>query len=254
MNKKSPIKSKPLRTPGQSVDELINKIRFEDMLDCIIWGVMTITFTAYEWWRWYTDAPYAPVLWGIITLVVVPYSLYKFFKLKKKLEQLRLGRDGELVVGQYLEILREKGYRVFHDIVGNGFNVDHVIISEHGVFVIETKTYSKPDKGKPVIVYDNNQIIVDGFNTQDKIINQVSAASSWVQSVIKESTGKTIAVKPVVVFPGWFIETKNNTNNVWVLNPKGLPTYIKNIPKTLGKEDMMLVSYHISRYIRSSMP
>ena len=251
MNKKSPITSKPLRTPGQSVDELINKIRSDDMLDYMVWTVMSITFTAYEWWRWHTDAPYTPVLWTIITLLVVPYSLYKFFKLKKKVAQLRLGRDGELVVGQYLEILREKGYRIFHDIVGNGFNVDHVIISKHGVFVIETKTYSKPDKGKPVIVYDNNQVIVDGFNTQDKIINQVSAASNWIQSVIKESTGKTPPVKPVVVFPGWFIETKNNTNNVWVLNPKGLPTYIENAPETLTKEDMMLISYHVSRYIRT---
>ena len=152
------------------------------MLDYIIWTVISIIFTAFEWWGSYTGSRYTPVLWVIITLVVVSYSLYKFFRLKKKLEQLRLGRDGELVVGQYLEILREKGCRIFHGIVGNDFNVDHVIISEHGVFVIETKTYPKPDKGKPTIVYGNNQIIVDGFNTEDKIISQVSA-SNWIQSV-----------------------------------------------------------------------
>jgi len=249
--KKSPLTDKPLRYPGQSLDESINEILDDDVLEYILMPTICIMLTFLEWWRWYNDSPYTPYLWTLLTLVIVPFSIYKIYKIKKKVRRLRLGRDGERVVGQYLELLREKGYRVFHDIVGNNFNVDHVIISEHGVFVIETKTYSKPTDRKPLITFEQDNICINGFNTNSKILNQVSAASSWIRSVIKESTGKDIPVKPVIVFPGWYVEAKNNKSDAWVLNPKGLPTYIENTPKTLTKEDMMMVSYHISRYIRS---
>jgi hypothetical protein len=47
-------------------------------------------------------------------------------------------------VGQFLERLRDDGARVFHDVPGEGFNLDHVVISPHGLCAIETKTYSKP--------------------------------------------------------------------------------------------------------------
>ena len=249
--KKSPLTDKPLRYPGQSLDESINKILDDDVLEYILMPTICIMLTLLEWWRWYNDSPYTPYLWTLLTLVIIPFSIFKIYKIKKKIKQLRLGRDGERVVGQYLELLREQGYRVFHDIVGNDFNIDHVVISEKGVYVIETKTYSKPSEGKPVIRHQSDQIIIDGFNTGEKIITQVKAASNWLNNVIKESTGKNISVKPVVVFPGWFVETKSNTKDVWVINPKGLPAFINNAPTTLTKDEMMMVSYHISRYIRS---
>jgi hypothetical protein len=44
------------------------------------------------------------------------------------LRSLRLAAEDEKAVGQFLEGLRERGYRVFHDVVGDGFNVDHVRI------------------------------------------------------------------------------------------------------------------------------
>ena len=249
--KKSPLTDKPLRNPGQSLDESISKILDDEAMQYALLPTICIVFTLVEWLRWYNESPYAPYIWTVITLIVLPYSLYKLFRIRKTLKKLRLGRDGERVVGQYLELLREQGFRVFHDIVGNKFNIDHVVISEKGVYVIETKTYSKPSKGKPIVCHQNDQIIINGFNTGDKTITQVTAASSWLANIIKESTGKSIPVKPVVVFPGWFIETKNNTKDVWVINPKGLPAFINNSPTALSKEEMMMVSYHISRYIRN---
>ena len=47
-------------------------------------------------------------------------------------------------MGQLLENLRADGARVFHDLVGEGLNIDHVVVSPHGIFVLETKTWSKP--------------------------------------------------------------------------------------------------------------
>lgn len=49
----------------------------------------------------------------------------------RKSKQLKLARDGEKIVGQYLDDLKEKGNCVLHDIIGENFNVDHVVLSEH---------------------------------------------------------------------------------------------------------------------------
>jgi hypothetical protein len=50
----------------------------------------------------------------------------------------------------------------YHDIVGDSFNVDHVVISAKGIYVIETKTYSKPASGAANITYDGQQLLVNG--------------------------------------------------------------------------------------------
>lgn len=185
--------------------------------------------------------------------LAVGVSFYQIRKLLKEVRQLRQGREGERAVGQYLESFREIGCKVFHDIVGEGFNIDHVIIGGKGVFLIETKTYSKPEGQKPTICYDGPSLVIDRFNDNDRILNQARAASNWLQNIIKATTGKKYSVKPVVVFPGWFIESTKQANksDVWVLNPKALSTYIDNQRTTLSHEEVTLVSYHLSRYIRA---
>ena len=60
------------------------------------------------------------------------------------MESIKLGRDGERVVAEHLQQLVGAGWRVFHDIQGDGFNIDHVVIGAGGISAVETKTRSKP--------------------------------------------------------------------------------------------------------------
>jgi hypothetical protein len=57
----------------------------------------------------------------------------------------------------------EKGYLVFHDIVGNGFNIDHVLVGPTGVYTVDTKTISKPARGACEVVYYGEKVTVSGF-------------------------------------------------------------------------------------------
>ena len=171
----------------------------------------------------------------------------------RKVRAFKLGRDGEKVVGQFLEELRAKGATVFHDIPANGFNVDHVVIAPKGIYVIETKTYRKRDGREPTVRYDGMKLTVDGKAPSRDPVKQVQAIAAWVRAFLAESTGKTFSVRPVVVFPGWYVETVGSIahDKVWVLNPKGLPSFIQNDKGDLPLEDVNLVSYHLSRYIRT---
>lgn len=250
----SPLKDKPLRNPGQSLDEELQRLLNEDINEWIILFLMPFIFTGYEWWRAVSNTPPQPLGALIAAIPISGYAVYRLYRLRSQLKRLRMARDGEKAVGQYLSDLRENGYRVFHDIVGKGFNVDHVVICDRGIFTIETKTYSKSSSGKSTIHFDGETIKVNGQLMERNAVEQAKAQAYWVREVLKESTGRSFAVKPVVVFPGWFVESTKTKGSadLWVLNPKALPTFIDNEPQRVTPEDVKLAAYHLSRYIRTS--
>ena len=251
--KKSPLKNSPLRTPGQSLDDEIQRVLGEEVVSYLLVPILMIGFTVWNWLLWYQIIHIPnPILMTIVVIGISIYCFIKLFKIKKRIRALRLGRDGEKAVGQTLDALKKKGYRVFHDLVGDEFNLDHVIVNEHGVFSIETKTYSKPEKGECKIIYSKEGISVDGYKPEKKILIQVEAQKKWLEKQIAKLTGIKLTVKSVVVFPGWYIENRNKGNDVWVLEPKALPTYISNSPKILTEEKVRLISNHISAYIRTT--
>lgn len=251
--KKSPLKDKPLRYVGQSVDEKIDQLINDGALPYVMICLFVVFWAGFEWWRYFKHPPPYPILATLFALIVVLFSVYKIWKILKKLKTLKLGRDGERAVGQFLDDLREKGYRIYHDIVGDNFNIDHVIISKKGIYVVETKTYSKPEKGRSKIYFDGEELSIDALGKQTKPIIQVNSASNWLKGILRETTGKEFAVKPVVLFPGWFVEStkEGKKSNTWVLNPKALPSYIENQPNIISQEDVKLASFHLTRYIRT---
>jgi Nuclease-related domain len=170
-----------------------------------------------------------------------------------RLRALKLGRDGEKAVGQFLDRLRERGYRIFHDVSGGNFNLDHVLIGPAGVFTVETKTHRKP-RGNPQIDLDGDTIRIDGFEPDRDPVVQARAQASWLRELLSESTGRNFDVRSVVVYPGWWVNerfTRENTA-IWVLEPKRLPTFLDREPRRISGEDIHLASFHLSRFVRTA--
>ena len=68
---------------------------------------------------------------------------------------------------------------------------------------------------------------------------------------LKESTGQDFPVRPVVVYPGWYVQRTVKSSQVWVLEPKQLEGFIKHEPVTLEKADVQLASSRLKSYLRS---
>jgi len=253
--KRSPIREKPLHVPGQSIDETIARL-WDDRGVTYAMGIAAFLCVAlFEWYEWALNLPRRPWVISIPAALVVAYCLRGLFRLRRQTRLLEQGRDGERAVAEALDELREDGCRVFHDIVGDGFNVDHVVISSHGIFVVETKAISKPLRaGEDVKVrVEGNRIMAGAANLGSTPITQAEANSRWVRNLLKESTGKSYPVKPCVVFPGWFVGPmpKGVARKVWVLNPTGLVYFIQNEAVRVMEPDIHLAASHLSLYIRS---
>lgn len=249
---KNPILDKPLRNPGQSLDEEIDELIDNEGSQYVILPAFAVILAALEWFRWAFSVPYSPIIFSLLAVFAIAFSAYKIVKIRKRLKILRQGRDGEKAVGQYLEFLREDGCKVLHDIVGNDFNVDHVIISPNGIFTVETKTYSKPVKGKAVIQHRGNDLFINGTIINSAIAVQAKAEAHWLRSLLKDISGKEYPVKPVVVFPGWFIESDKASKDLWVLNPKALRSYVSNSQPVLSHEEVQFLANGLSRHIRNT--
>lgn len=248
---RSPLKDKPLRLPGQSVDEQRRKLIEDDFEVPVFVALLFTLFAGFEWWRDYVSAPPVPWLMTSVALAAVAFAAWRFKRLRPRLHALRLAAEGEKVVGQYLEGLRARGYRVFHDIVGTGFNVDHVLIGPAGVFTVETKTWSKPRRGDARVVFDGARMEIGGREPDGRVVVQALAQARWMRELLAESTGKRMPVRPVVLFPGWFVEQgPGATREIWVLEPKALPAFLGDAPQVLSPEDVALASTHLSRMIR----
>ncbi|AKS43205.1 nuclease-related domain-containing protein [Wenzhouxiangella marina] len=251
-NKRSPLKDPAMRNPGQSLAEARRRV-WDDYGQTPALATASLVFLAMMKWieRWMDEAT-SPWLWTVLALMAFAWLVTRIFKAKPIIYALEQGEQGERAVGQYLERLREQGYQVFHDLIGDGFNLDHVIIGPAGIFSIETKTWSKPAQGEPKIVFNGEHLSLPGRNDERRPLIQAQAQASWLKTLLSESIGRSLDVRPVVLFPGWFIDSKQARQSpIWVLNPKALPTFLGNAPQRLSSEDIKLFSFHLSRWIRS---
>lgn len=251
---KSPLKAKPLRNPGESIDRQLLDLVFDEILPYFSIAFILSAFALLEWLRWLSDSRPNPKLFTFFAVIAVAFAVWKIRAAFTQSKRFKLGRDGEKAVGQFLDRLRESGAQVFHDIPGVGFNVDHVVIHQTGIYVIETKTRSKPDRGETRLVYNGDSVTRNGFEPERNPITQVRAARQWLSELIQESTGKKFPARAVVVYPGWYIEptAEAKASDVWVLNPKALPSFISQSSVNLSVEDVKLCAYHLSRYVRAA--
>lgn len=250
---KSPIKAKPLNNPAESLEKRLYDIAIDRFFFPIPLCIFFTVFAVYEWFRWYSGIPPQPVMFSIIALVTIIYFGVKMRSAWFEIKLIKQGIAGEKAVGQFLERLRVNGAYVFHDVPGDKFNLDHVVIHTSGIYVVETKTMSKPLNGKTELHFDGQRVLRNGKPLPMNPVPQVNAGSAWLSELLKESTGSKYSVRGVVTFPGWFIRSSMNTSNAntWVLNPKAIPSFISSQQIMLSTEQVNLVKFHLDRYIRS---
>jgi len=246
---RSPIKAIPLHNPGQSLEARRDAFLLDRVL---LWGMVAafaILFALIEYLRWQFRIPPQPVVGLCVAISVCALSAFQIRRAWPTIRRLNRGLEGERAVGQFLEEMRRDGYRVLHDIEGDRFNVDHVLIGPAGVFVIETKTVSKtPDSGDTK--YDGQRVVVSGHSPDRDPIAQVKALCDHIRDIIHANTGKRPPMRGVVLYPGWYVQPQPKGVQVWVLNPKALPPFVRNEPVVLPDSDVRLIAGALEAHVR----
>lgn len=165
----------------------------------------------------------------------------------------RLGLLGEQSVAEQLQTLLAEGYRVFHDIPGDGkWNIDHAAVGPAGVFAIETKSRTKrPGKAGErdhEAVFDGKAIrFPSGYDAE--ALEQARRNAKWLANMLSKSTGERVTVQPIVALPGWWVTLTANSD-VKVLSGKQVPGFIAAEPPKLSVKVIQQIAYQLEQRCR----
>lgn len=232
------------RLPAQSGSERLSEVQFDGMSELAIF-MMLIGIIIGMWYAFLIGSFWAIVLMTIICLVGCARCLKKTWRIIREVRQRRQGIDGERNVADCLARLDSTKYHVFHDIIGNAsgsdFNIDHVVVSEKGVFCLETKTTSVPDGTK---VYFNGRGIRIGDKPPiDFPLTQVDRNAKWLGGKLDSMTGRQFKIRKAVLYPARFVEMTNDfKGDIWVLNPSAFVTLLEKERSVMPIEEVNLIA------------
>lgn len=222
---------KLLRSPGESRRKEIEVIDSQ-INDCLMYigiavAVQIIAFTFLTTMLTGTVLTY---LLGTSSALTISFSLWYLVKtttLVIKRSRNADGYHGERIVGDQLNILILEGYRVFHDLQFDGFNIDHALVGPGGVFTVETVLKRKSKTLKENLVrFDGEKLHWPKGRANDLGIQTAFDRSITLRQFLSNALGGSVEVQPLLVLPGWQIETEKK-GRVTILGPKQVHAHLR---------------------------
>ncbi|HTV48764.1 MAG TPA: nuclease-related domain-containing protein [Phycisphaerae bacterium] len=237
---KPPQTEKLLRPPGYSLSLRLEKV-FDHLMDklfisCIYsliagFWVVVLSFSFFL---------HAPFLWReicvsifVVFVVASAMAALKAFHCFKELRNIRLGISGEQAVAEALNEVADIGFRAFHDLTEENWNIDHVAVGERGVFLIETKARrrrgSRNGLQEHKVIFDGESLQFPSYKYKDaEPIKQAKRNAIWLANYLYKKTGESVRVEALVILPGWFVRNSEKGNfPVQVMNAKYLIQFLR---------------------------
>ena len=269
--KRNPLGDPPLRLPGQWVREELDRALTDFALAVVLplvvpifWGCFQLTSAlAGDGWPSGRATLFGALGW----LAIVALFWRSAWQKRSQIRNLRLGMLAEQIVGQQLERCRTAGYYVFHDIPCQGrttpFNIDHLVIGPGGIFVVETKARSKPDKGQTIAWLEGNAVRFSDGSYNASAIAQAEAIAGHVIALLKPliresrilcdafTPNRPLPVQPVLVYPGWYTERrKGEWHNVLLTNTDGVVGFVRKSKPRLSDQEAKRIALILGKHLQ----
>lgn len=256
--KRNPLTRDLLRSPGYSLRQQVEDITLDGVADvaCLM---LVPAMAAFVFAMMESPSRHWGMYAGVVLLLIggVGFFTMRLARRWKRLIQLRLALDGEMATGEELNQLMLSGWRVFHDVQADGFNIDHVVVGPAGVFAVETKTRAKPaSRGgakTATVMYDGDRLHFPGWQGRGPL-EQAKRQAEWLRKWLTSAVGEPVGVTPVLALPGWFVE-RNGAGDVIVINPKETRFLAEQRnKKELAAQSIQRIAHQLEQRCRDVMP
>ncbi len=252
-----PVTQKLLRPPGeylrQQIDKLGEDINLYLTMAMAVPSMIMVSLLVHRQGLSGSASMVLALTMTVIFLLIIGHLLLKTLY---KLRRYRLGFHGERAVGEELNRLMLDGCHVFHDVpMEKCGNVDHVVVSQAGVFAIETKTVSKhrSTSNQPAheVTFDGNLLHFPRFKNS-KWIRQAKWQADELADMLSKILKESIPVSPVLTLPGWFIKGVSAHSPVQVLPPKCIRyVALDKYDRTLSPDQISRIAAQLDVHCRS---
>jgi hypothetical protein len=224
--RRSPLTRGLLRTPGHSLRLAIEEVQIEISGLAASFALIPVGIYSIHLSQSYFAGTPETMFRGIssilITMAFAAVIGVQLFRLLERKKTLVLGLQGELATGEELNQLLLDGCRVFHDIEILWGNIDHVVVSQSGVFAVETKMLGKPKEGigtADAVVDHHTNLIQFPDRTYRIPYEQLDSQAKWLSQFLSAAVGEHVGVESILALPGWFIKERVGRGRVYVINP-----------------------------------
>jgi hypothetical protein len=221
--RRSPIENRPIYGAGEQLRKRVEDHGDEILLSLTMLffiGPMLIALWATKYVPW---TQVRLNFWDyVLVAMYVGVAVAAIWRIHKHADLRRIANAGlqaELYTAQELNRLMALGCTVLHDVPGERFNIDHVVIGPRAVYAVETKSVSKP-KDDYKVIYDGEKLHFPGFS-DSKRLEQARRQADWLAKHLRQVLNRPIPVVPALALPGWWIESKSANADVQVFTPTG---------------------------------
>ena len=213
--RRSPLGISLLRGPGHSLREELDALTYDLGADVMALMLAPLLILALLLASGQLQGKAAMLrvapFFAVAVVGFIVYFTRKLLKIGARLDNLRAGYDAEVAVGQELDQLMREGAAVFHDLPADNFNIDHVVIARQGVFAVETKGFTKPNRNRgredAKVVFDGHSLQFPTWTTREPL-EQAERQAAWLGKWLSAAIDSPVRALPVVALPGWFVERK----------------------------------------------
>ncbi len=162
-------------------------------------------FSGYPSWQLYLQLGFLMLVSGFAAYCLVKTALAR--------HRIKFVRDANVAVGHQLQQMSVEGTRVFHDVETSAGIVDHVIVSQKGLYAINVVA-RRLGKRAHTRIQENTIEFSNSKSTQS--IVEIVAKTARLQKEFRELLGHKIRVRSVIAVPGWDIGEQSNEGHLLV--------------------------------------
>ncbi len=162
-------------------------------------------FNGYPLWQLYLQLGFL-----ILVAIYAAYCLVKTFVAKY---QMKFLRDANVAIGHQLQQMSVAGTRVFHDVATSAGIIDHVIISQKGLYAINVIARRSHKRAHARL--NDNRIEYSNKKTDGSIVS-IAAKTIRLQKEFRDLLGHNVRVRSVIAVPGWDVGEQSSDNHLLV--------------------------------------
>ena len=241
----------------QRIQELSDKV-FENLLFPMV-ALVAFIYVAMIYVGFLQVNLFTVVFILALLIVLSVRAFIKIRRLNAKIRNCRKGLDGERYVGAIIEKASSKNSFVFHDIVcekiNQGkvkpFNIDHLIVSTKGIFAIDAKNWSLPDReyNQADFVFDNGELVDSTGVIQKELMKKIESQAKFIEDRIYEWIGKRYQVFRVGIMIGAYVQNvQGDFRKYWFINDGAFLGFFEREPDKIPLNDVLRISDSLRRF------
>jgi hypothetical protein len=159
------------------------------------------------------------VLFTLMVMLLIGVKLLRFIGARNR---MRLAHESRLATRRVLDPLLKESHCVFHDVIGDQFSIDHLVVGPKGVFAIQTHAEPTASSNQrlndPIVTYNGRELFFPK-GSDHGVLERARCNAEKLSQWLSGPTDERVAVRAIVALPGWTVR-RTSAEGIPIINPK----------------------------------